>query len=720
MSKIKPTKSKTPVVTTTNTNPQTSVANTDSPVATPQIAMPNGTLHKIIVFVFGCLLYANTLGFDHAIDDAIVITDNEYTQQGLSGIGGILGADTFEGFFGARDNKDGNGALVEGGRYRPMSLLLFAAEMQLFGKPMKDKKGNEMKVARTGEIMKGIAGIGHFGNMLLYGLTGVLLYMVLLLLFRRNTGDEQSEASDTAQTIALVATLIFLAHPVHTEAVANIKGADEILSLLGSLGALWLTLKAFYKNNTLYLTLSGVVFFMACMSKENAVAFLAITPLAFWVFSNPKISDIIKHTLPLLVGAMAFIAIRYNAIGFGFAANPPLEMMNNPFVVLNETTRLYEYMPFADKMATIMYSLNQYIGLLFAPITLTHDYYPRHIAVMTFANPAALFALVVHIGLVAYAAWGCWKKQPMAFAVAFYLLSLFMVSNIIFAVGTNMAERFLYMPSVGFAMAIAIILTRFIKNKTLILGITAVICLAFGAKTVLRNPVWYDTFTLFMADSETSVNSAKLQNACGGEMQRIASLTDRERLEWLKQSSLPELVEIAAIPDSNARQQRLLARAQMHLANTLRIHPTYGNAWLLKGNASYYQKDYENAIKSYRECIRLNAEVNNAKRNLGCALRDYARKKGEGDHDAAAAETLAKEALTYLSDDDETYRLLGIAYGIQRKNAEALAVFEQWVAKKPNSAQAHLNLSVAYNVAGNPARAAEEKGKAMALDKNIR
>jgi protein O-mannosyl-transferase len=719
MSKFNPNKQK-PVQKNEQPIPAPQSQNPNPQPTNPQSLFTNTTLHKIIVFVFGCLLYANTLGFDHAIDDAIVITDNEYTQQGLAGIGGILGADTFEGFFGARDNKDGDGALVEGGRYRPMSLLLFAAEMQFFGKPMKDKKGNEMKVARTGEIMKGIAGIGHLGNMLLYGCTGILLYMVLLLLFKRNTGNEESEQTEAAHIIALVATLIFLAHPVHTEAVANIKGSDEIFSLLGSLVALWLTLKAFYKNNTLYLMLSGVIFFMACMSKENAIAFLAIVPLAFWVFSNAKISDIIKHTLPLFVGAMAFMLMRYNAIGMGFAAQPPLEMMNNPFVVLNESTRLYEYMPFGDKMATILYSLNKYIALLFAPITLTHDYYPRHIDVMNFGSPAVLLAAAVHIVLLAYAVWGCLKRQPLAFAVAFYLLSLFMVSNIVFAVGTNMAERFLYMPSVGFAMFIAILLQRFIKNKTIILSITAVICLAFGIKTIARNPVWYDTFTLFMADSETSVNSAKLQNACGGEMQRIAALTDRERLVWLKQSALPELVEISELPDSNQRQQRLLARAQKHLENTLRIHPTYGNAWLLKGNASYYQKDYDNAIKSYRECIRLNAEVNNAKRNLGCALRDYARKKGEVERNAPAAEVLAKEALSLISDDDETYRLLGIAYGIQRKNAEALATFQQWVAKKPNSAQAHLNLSIAYSVAGDAANAAAEKGKAMQLDSNIK
>ncbi|MEY4928005.1 MAG: hypothetical protein RI894_2441, partial [Bacteroidota bacterium] len=431
----------------------------------PQTAVNTGgftwtvrNIHKLIVFVFGCLLYVNTLGYDHAVDDAIVITDNMHTQQGIAGIGGILGKDTFHGFF--RDDKK----LVEGGRYRPLSLVLFAIEMQLAGKEMKDKNGNTMKSPMSGDVMKGIAAIGHFGNMMLYGFTGILLYMLLLLLFQRNTAED-SAITTRAELIALLGSMIFLAHPVHTEAVANIKGCDEILSLLGSLGALWLTLKSFYKNDFIKLLLSGLVFFLGLMAKENAITFLAIVPLAFYFFSNATPAQIVKQTAPLFVGAVAFMVMRTMAIGNQFGATP-MELMNNPFVVLGED-RLYHAASFSEKYGTIVYTLGEYLKLLFYPATLTHDYYPRHIELMDFSNSKVLIAAAMYISLIAYAIYGTLKKQPLAFAVLFYLLSLSIVSNIVFPVGTNMAERFLYMPSVGFALALSLGIVHFIKNKNI-------------------------------------------------------------------------------------------------------------------------------------------------------------------------------------------------------------------------------------------------------------
>ncbi len=691
-----------PPQTAAQLNPNAAAPNTAN-----GIVWTSQLIHKIIIFVFGCLLYANTLGYDHAVDDAIVITDNMHTQQGVAGIGGILGKDTFHGFF--RDDKK----LVEGGRYRPLSLVLFAIEMELAGKEMKDKNGNTMKSPMSGDVMKGIAAIGHFGNMLLYGFTGILLYMVLLLLFQRNS-DPQTEDANRSETLALISSLIFMAHPVHTEAVANIKGCDEILSLLGSLGALWLTLKSFYKNDFVKLLLSGFVFFLGLMAKENSVTFLAIVPLAFYFFSNAKTGDIVKHTAPLFVGFLAFMLMRTMAIGNQFGATPD-ELMNNPFVVLG-ADRMYHAASFSEKYGTIAYTLGEYLKLLFYPATLTHDYYPRHIELMDFSNSKVLLAIAMYIPLIAYAIYGTLKKQPLAFAVWFYLLSLSIVSNIVFPVGTNMAERFLFMPSVGFALAIGLAITHFIKNKNIALGVTAAICLLFALKTVTRNPVWYDNFTLFMADSETSVNSAKLQNACGGETQRIAMLSDRERLQWLDEAKNREdLQVIRNLPDSNARKQQLLELSLKHLNRTLQIHPTYGNAWLMVGNANYYQGKYEEAIKAYRECLRLQAEVNNATRNMGCALRDLGRRQGEIEHNAAAAEVSFIEALKCLPDDDECYRLLGTAYGVQGKNADALKTFILWTEKRPNSAGAFANLAIAYRVSGDAVKAAAAQQRAQQL-----
>ena len=89
----------------------------------------NTLLQSGLIFAFSFLLYANTLTHGFVLDDAIVITDNMYTSKGVEGIPGILSKETFFGFF----KVEGKETLVSGGRYRPMTLVLFAMVYQVAG-----------------------------------------------------------------------------------------------------------------------------------------------------------------------------------------------------------------------------------------------------------------------------------------------------------------------------------------------------------------------------------------------------------------------------------------------------------------------------------------------------------------------------------------------------------------------------------------------------------
>jgi hypothetical protein len=122
--------------------------------------------------------------------------------------------------------------------------------------------------------------------------------------------------------------------------------------------------------------------------------------------------------------------------------------MNNPFLKIEGS----QWVPFAsaEKFATIFYTLWKYVQLLFVPHPLTHDYYPRQIGMITFSNPVALLSLVFYSGLLWYAIRGVKRRNPLAFGIWLYLLPLGIVSNFIFPIGTNMGERFVFMPSAGF------------------------------------------------------------------------------------------------------------------------------------------------------------------------------------------------------------------------------------------------------------------------------
>ena len=254
------------------------------------------------------VLYGITIGYGYLQDDQLFIWDNSFVQKGFAGLAQIFGNDSLLGFY--KDPK----LMLEGGRYRPIPLATFAIEVGMFGKDH--------------------PGIAHFVNVLLYGLTGVFLYRVLIGLFQVKSGPWYFN-------IPFLAALIFMLHPLHVEVVANIKGRDEILALLGSLGALWAIMKYMdTKEDTWKWTAAGS-FLLGLLSKENTATFLAVIPLTLWVFSTIPLGRILSASLPLLGATLLFLIMRAAAL------ETPIEHLDelvlNPFLGMSG----------AEKFATI-------------------------------------------------------------------------------------------------------------------------------------------------------------------------------------------------------------------------------------------------------------------------------------------------------------------------------------------------------------------------------
>jgi tetratricopeptide (TPR) repeat protein len=632
--------------------------------AIPSWLLPN-TRYSIGIFLLGVLLYANTFKHEYTLDDAIVITENMFTQEGISGIPGLLQYDTFYGFFKDPSKK----RLVAGGRYRPFTPVMFAVEKSVFGE--------KQLIA------------GHIINALLYGFTGVVLYWLITALFRE--GKERG-------FVALGVALLFVAHPVHTEAVANIKGRDEIVALLGSLLSLWFVWKAFKQNNFLWQIPAAILFFVALLSKENAITFMAIIPLTFYYFSKATWKQIAGHTLPLLAIAVIFLIIRGAVVGWNIG-DPPKELMNNPFLKLVNN----QWVDFsaAEKSATISTTLWEYFRLMIFPHPLTHDYYPRHIAIANWGSAKALLGLAVNLALVIIAWKGLRKKDPVSYGIWFYLITLSIASNIVFPVGTNMSERFLFMPSIGLAMAASVWIYRLSKggNGSGLkwgMAIIAVIAVLFSIKTVVRNTVWKDNLTLFTTDVKTAPNSAKLRNAAGGE-----------------------LVTQSVKPENKDRKEAMLKEAQVHLQEAIRIHPTYKNAHLLLGNCLNYQEEYEASIQSYQNALAIDPTWKDAIENLGITYRDAGKFYGEKRGDIQKALTYLKEADRIRPKEFETLRLLGVANGVSGNLTEAQRYFSEAIAVFDKHPDTWFDLGLTYLNLGDAVRYQECMAKAIELEPEI-
>src|SRR5204863_864452 len=256
-----------------------------------------------------------------------------------------------------------------------------------------------------------------------------LLYRVLLFMFpRARSGLSESWFF----SVPFVATLLFIVHPLHIEVVGNVKGRDELFAFLGEMGGLYFTFKYLEQKKLKQLVYSFLCFFIGILSKESVLTFLAIVPLTAYFFTKSSVSDKIKVTIPIVFATAVYLAIRVSVIGHLIGNGEVTNIMNNPFYGMSS----------AEKTATIFYTLLLYLKLLICPYPLTHDYYPYQIPIMHWNDWRPILSVLLYLAMAVVFVKGWRKKTVWAYSVAFYLVTLSIVSNLFISVGTFMNDRF--------------------------------------------------------------------------------------------------------------------------------------------------------------------------------------------------------------------------------------------------------------------------------------
>ncbi len=431
----------------------------------PDIFRVTRLVAATVLVLLTVIVYANSLGGKFVFDDTVIVQGNESIQ----------GLDTahLEAIFGQHYWQ---AVESKGGLYRPMVMLSFA-----------------INYAMGGEDPVGY----HIINILLHTLNGVLVFFVVEALFSR-------------RTLSLLTALLFILHPIRTEAVASIVGRAESLSAGFALAA-WLLYIWYHRSGRKrWLWYSSALFVMAVLSKESAFAFVALLLLTDYILGKGKPRDfffgrsaLIRYLPYGLAIAFTFL-LRYWILG-GLAPlyiNP----RSNPLVGASVWPRLL----------TATNVFGRYLGLLVWPMSLSADYSFNQIPLVTSVFTAAgFFPLLLVIALLAGALVAT-RRYPILLFSGFVFFSLFILtSNWLWPIGTIMGERLMYFPALGFNCAVAFLLCHGLsvrRWRTVSWVAVSVLLAGYGLRTFERNLDWRDHYHLFRSALRTSPESSLVQS----------------------------------------------------------------------------------------------------------------------------------------------------------------------------------------------------------------
>ncbi len=448
----------------------------------------------------------------------------------------------------------------------------------------------------------------HVINIIIHALNVVLVFVVLNLVTRN-------------KLLAGGVALLFLAHPIHTEAVTSIVGRAELLAFgFGILAAVFAL-----RNN---IWLGGTAFFLALLSKESAIAFLPII-LYLWRWQqNWAWPVVVKRGGQFAAALLPYFLLRYVALKEYIFKSDGVSFVENPLAFLS----------WGERVATALKVLFLYLAKLIWPVKLSADYSYQSFSLVgnLFGSWQALVGLGILTGLV----WLLAAKRRSFYGVAagLFLFPFLVISNLFLPIGTIMGERLMYLPSLGILIIIGLILLR-LRPK---IYLTAIILLAImgGVLTVDRNRDWLTSERVLAAT--VAVNSNAVITRTG----------------------------LAA--HSLEKDDLAVARAQ--LVETEKIYADYSPLQNLLGVVAAKENDFKEAERRYLRALALNGRSLNARDNL---VDLYLNKK---DYSSAARHL---SELVKLNPSQDAVIRYGYLLLLLNQPAEAIAVAQRYLARQP-------------------------------------
>uniref|UniRef100_A0A1B6F0B4 dolichyl-phosphate-mannose--protein mannosyltransferase n=1 Tax=Cuerna arida TaxID=1464854 RepID=A0A1B6F0B4_9HEMI len=549
-----------------------------------------------------------------------------------------------------------------------------------------------------------------------YHLVNLILHAVVCLMYFRMCSMFLPEIS------SFVSAMLFAVHPIHTEAVTGVVGRAETLSSVFFLAAFILYAKSTKRKRFTgwrWLVFSMLAVATAMLCKEQGITITGICAV-YELFVAQKIrlsdvqhflrcvvsgkvswqhtwcSDATKRLCVLTLSTLTLLLVRLQIMG---SKLPVFTRFDNPASVAATPTRQLTY--------NYLVSVN--LWLLLLPCDLCCDWtmgtIPMVESLLDRRNLSTLGAYIA-LATLAYVALTTANRQQavvIAMSLAFLALPFLPASNLFFPVGFVVAERVLYMPSMGFCMLVAygwqILAEK--KNRKVAWAGLCLLLLAHGTKTISRNWDWTSEYSIFMAGLRVNQRNAKLFNNVGHALEGQGRFN--EALQYFHKAVSVQQDDIGAhinvgrtynhlkmfkeAEDAYLKAKSLLPKAKPGESYQARIAPNHLNVFLNLANLiAKNETRLEEADLLYRQAISMRADYTQAYINRGDVLLKLNRTK--------EAQEVYERALFYDSNNPDIYYNLGVVFLEQGKASQALAYLDKALEFDPEHEQALLNSAI--------------------------
>ena len=586
----------------------------------------------LLLTIVSLIVYANTFKNDYVLDDYTVIVKNTIVTKGITAIPEILSTPYHYGF-----------SHLQNDLYRPLSLVMYAIEYQMFG-PMPSE--------------------GHLINILLFSGCVIVLFVFLNNLF---------EKKKTA--VAFIACLLFAVHPIHTEVVANIKSRDELLCFFFCFLSVNFFIKYMSSSKMIFLTAGAFCVFLSLLAKETSATFILLVPFIFFFYRNENTKRSIYITSISFVVFLFYLAIRFSVLKAYHSNN----LANTDFI----DNILVRSPSFASHMATCVLVLGYYIKLLFIPYPLLCDYSYDSIPFAHVHDIKVIISLFVYAFLIIYGTKRFIKnnKDPLAFGIVFFLVTISLFSNIPFIIGALMAERFVFFASAGFCVVLALLIERLLeifsipndqllKNRTVWVSLLPLVFI-WGGMTISRNEDWLTNYTLYSADIKKCPVNSRLYQYLGNAL----------------------AVHISTEEQNAEQKKHIITEGITNLQKAISIYPDFAQAQVDIGYAFFMVGQLDSADVHDKKALALDPNNIIALDNLAGVY--FMRNNYED------AMNLCRKAKILDPDNANNLQNIGRCYLRLKQYDSVIILFKEAIVKDPANHLFNEGLAIAYKALGN-------------------